>query len=1350
MKPNSELVGVEHSSPENVSNPRGGESDEQSFSVVAVGASAGGLPALEEFFANLPLDVRAAFVVIQHLSPDFESKMDQLLGRQTDLPIVTVEDGVTVEPGKIYLSPPNSDMMMRAGRIFLTERDRSDVFRLPIDHFFRSMAQDVGPRCIGVVLSGTGSDGSRGVGEIHQVGGLVAAQSRETARFDGMPHSAAETGVVDLILRPSEIAEALSDYIGQFTDGSPFFEEPKVGESAVEMIVALLKQHGKVDFSDYKQTTVGRRIWRRVALGRHGGLENYLRILQTNPEELENLYRDLLIGVTRFFRDVESFEFLRSEVIPDMVRNAGSEGIRIWTPACSTGEEVYSIGMLILEEMANQNREVLPVKLFATDVDEVALRVANSALYPKEALLELSEARREKFFRPDSSGNFRVATFLREKVVFARHDVLNDPPFTSLDLVSCRNLLIYLRPPAQDKALTLFHFGLKRDGILFLGSSETPTASIADEFAKVSTKHRLFRKRRNVRLAPNPQRYLDRAPRAPRPERPVRSMSDSRLLAVYESLIGRHVPPSLLVDESYRVVHAFAGAEEIVRFPGGRMSTNILELVHPDLKMAIAGALRHAAQDGEDACYSGVRVAGEHDGLYEVSAQPVTVARDTHFLVTVERMNREMEARPDIERDDDVSQEYIDSIESELRYTRQNLQATVEELETSTEELQATNEELVASNEELQSTNEELHSVNEELYTVNSEYQQKIDELTQVTEDLDNLFGSIDIGVVFLDADLRIRKFTPQMADAFNLLPRDVGRRLDNFAHKIQHTNILADIEEVRESDEPIQKEVTDEEGNQHFLRVLPYRAETGETTGVLITLIDINALKKAEADASRLSDIVEQSHDAIVALNLEGQVLSWNQGASNLYGVEEEEALGESFWDVVAPLESRATQRIIELAKQGQRSIDVEAAFTRPDGRQVVASQSVSPLSDSDGELIGIATIARDITERRLAREAVERSVEHRDLFLAILSHELRNPLMALMTASRLFLDDNSPESDRTQAAEVVRRQTVHMARLLDDLLDVSRMRRDKIEMRREVIDLRDTVSDVLDEVSERATAAGIDFQVKVSDHPIPVLADRTRLKQVEANLLTNAFKHTPAGGRVVFTVDVDDGEAFVRVEDNGDGIAPELIEQIFDPFVQGEEPSDNKDGTGLGLGLALVDSIVRAHEGQVTATSDGPGKGSVFEVRFPIKAGRQISREIDMSVVDDGANDERHHRVLLVEDQDDNREILELALRTYGLDVSSVRTGTEALREIEEGDYTVGLVDIGLPDMSGLDVARKARQNGGAELLLLAVTGHGRQKDREEIMGAGFDLHLVKPVDVAQLVDAIRDGGRYTKAES
>jgi two-component system CheB/CheR fusion protein len=1317
--------------------------------VVGIGASAGGLEPLEQFFQAMPLDSGMAFIVQQHLSPDFESRMDELLGRQTSIPIRPVVDGVAIEPNSIYLVPAKSDVMVSGGRLLLTDKDPERGFSLPIDRLFRSLAQDLGARAIGVILSGTGSDGSRGARDIRNAGGFVLCQTEDSAAFDGMPRSAREAGVVDRSLPPSAMPEALIQYVTEreaqrLAVAAPASLAPDRG---LERVFRLLKTEHGIDFTHYKPSTVQRRLERRMQLTAVSDLEQYGEQLASDPGELNALYCDLLIGVTRFFRDPDAFRHLERNVIPTILeRTEPNHDIRVWVAGCATGEEAYSIAILFHEQLQAAGR-ALNVKVFATDVHANSLEVASSGRYPVEALGEMSDARRARYFNT-SGERVQVTSELRQMLVFARHNAMSDAPFTRLDLITCRNLLIYLQPQAQSKVLSLFHFGLKQSGCLFLGPSETP-ADLSDEFDAIDKHWRIYRKRRDVKLPSELRLPLTTRPLTTRPravsQRWTKGLPDAQLLNTYDSLLARFMPPALLVDENFDLLHAFGGAERFARLRSGRPSTNILELVDEDLKTSLSGALSQAERMQQPVRYSGVTLRTEQgEELHRLVVEPFHDARSnrTHFLVRLESLGGSPREEHGVDGELDIrklSREYIGSLEDELRFTKENLQATIEELETSNEELQATNEELVASNEELQSTNEELHSVNEELYTVNSEHQRKIFELTEITDDLDNLLQSTDIGVVFLDEQLQIRKFTAKMASILRLLPQDVGRHFESFASGLEHPRLMEDIQRVLETRAPIEREVPTRKSSLCFLRILPYQSG-GAGGGVVLTVIDVGTLKRSEANVRRLSAIVESSGDAILGKNLDGIITSWNRGAQQLYGYTSEEAIGQHVRLIAPQDREHEITDIMACVRRGEPVPPFETVRRRKDGTLVDVSLGVSPIRDEYDVVVGASAIGRDITQKKRAEEQVRRTVRQRDQFLAMLSHELRNPLAAMLNAARVLDEPDMEERVRTQSYGIMQRQARHMARLLDDLLDVSRMRQDKIEMRKESIDLRSTVQNVLDAVAPVMRDAGVQLDTQVDEQPLRVNADPTRIVQLQVNLLVNAAKYTPSGRRVHFSMYREGHDAVVRVKDEGLGIAPDMLEEIFEPFVQCGHTADRAN-QGMGLGLALVRSITKAHAGTVTAHSPGVDRGSEFVVRIPLQvACAPVVRSERPAKVGNGAR----KRVVVIEDVDDSRELIQIMLERKGFEVFTYGTGSDGLAGIREKQPDVAVVDIGLPDISGYEVAAALQaDDGGHRPYLIALTGYGQQNDRERVFQAGFDRHLVKPLEMDVLMRLLSTGG-------
>ena len=839
--------------------------------VVGLGASAGGLEALEQFFSNMPSDTGMAFVVVQHLSPDFKSLMDELLARHTTMKIHRVENGMVVQPNGIYLIPPKKNMILSEGKLLLTEQDPSGGLNLPIDIFFRSLAQDTGKHAVAVVLSGTGSDGSRGLQDVHESGGLIAVQSVESAGFDGMPRNAIGTGMAQIIASAQAIPEAIIQYlddpdsIGVDDDE----DEPVVPGGELAAIFSLFRGRYGVDFTLYREATIQRRIERRMQMIRIRRLIDYVEILRNDPHELEQLYRDLLVEVTQFFRDPQAFDRLRDDVIPNLLNDVSAprQEIRVWVAGCATGEEAYSLAML-LDDCAME-RDMSPIiKVFATDVHRTSLEIASTGVFSASSVENVPVKLRNRYFTKSNS-LYHVNQELRQMVIFAPHNIASDPPFTRIDLISCRNVLIYIRPEVQERVLSLFHFGLKVGGYLLLGSSET-VGDLSKEFQTVDQHWRIFKKLRDVRL-----RQATTIPLAPALSGVVQSKpsltatligpDNSVDTSFFEDVIDRYVPPSFVVNRLYELVHSFGDANKVLTQPKGRPTLEVLKMVDGDLKMALSTALHRSSRENDRVILQGVRVPLDgKEVTMQVSVEPCSKKAQELFLVSLEELKDAPIQKPgtDIEQfraDDHAAQRIVD-LERELEFKKETLQTTVEELESSNEELQSTNEELVASNEELQSTNEELHSVNEELYTVNAEHQRKIEELTCLTADMENLIRATDIGTIFLDRDLCIRRFTPAITAAFNILEQDIGRPIDQFAYRFDNPGWAKMARQVIEDGNPIELQLQmPGTTNTYLKRIRPYRDLDGKINGVVITFTDISAIAQSREKEERRREHLEQ-----------------------------------------------------------------------------------------------------------------------------------------------------------------------------------------------------------------------------------------------------------------------------------------------------------------------------------------------------------------------------------------------------------------------------------------------------------------------------------------------------------
>ena len=1320
--------------------------------VVGIGASAGGLEALEQFFDHVPPDSGMAFVVVQHLSPDFKSLMDEILARRTKLPIRLVEDGVQVEANNVYLIPPRKQMIIAAGQLLLREKDRDHDLSLPIDVFFRSLAQDCGERGIAVVLSGGGSDGSRGIMAVHEAGGLVLVQDLDSAQFDGMPKTARDAGVANHVLPPAQMPRVIVEHTKRVKSVDPPREREEDGMSAV---YRMLEKEFGIDFTHYKPSTVTRRIERRLALARVDDIDAYVARLKAERDELNILYRDLLIGVTRFFRNDEAFRILEEQVLPELLATRDRTAtLRLWVAGCATGEEVYSIAIVLHELMQRMGER--PVKIFATDVHPASIESATRGLYEAAALGSVSPERLERYFTPRGRC-YQVAPELRQMVVFATHNVIKDAPFTRVDLVSCRNMLIYLLPAVQQKVLNLFHFALNRGGTLLLGPSESPGALISD-FETVDKRWRVYKKLGDGARAELPGsqgRPFSSPPSAatllPRPGRGAALSRERPLLGTYEAVLEQCMPSSLLVSEHGELLHVFGGADRFLKLRGGRQSLEVLHMVHSDLRTVLFGALARSIRQADPIVFRGVRTTDEPDGLHTVTLRRIESrgAVAPCVLVSFEPLKAaptsavEPERKPD---PGDASRDQLASLEQELTYTKENLLAATEQLETSNEELQATNEELLASNEELQSTNEELQSVNEELYSVNAEYQRKIADLTELGNDMDNLLSSTEVGTIFLDRQLRIRKFTPQVADSFDLMPQDIGRPLAAFSHNIDYPDLVDDVKRVLESGAPIEREVKLAHGQPSFVRILPYRAK-GIVDGVVLTMIDVSGLRAAEDalfhERYLLNSLLASVPDAIYFKDARGRFIRANRQMAHRLGLEDpRDAVGKTGFELPRPdVALPVHQQDEQVLKSGQAQhyrLEMRAVG---DGATEWDLVTRLPLRDPSNDVVGIIGIFRNVTEQKRAELAIEEGVNRRDQFLAMLSHELRNPLGAVVSATALLRAGRADAEKQQKLLHILERQSQHMARLLDDLLEVSRVTQDKIELHRSTVDLTVVTRDTIDAVRATLEERGLEFSAQLEPGPLYVDGDAVRLQQIGANLLQNAAKYTQRGGHVWLNLRREDDQVVLSVRDDGMGIQPDMLHNVFELFVQNKRTLERADG-GLGVGLTLVRGLVTKHGGTVSAYSDGEGKGSEFVVRLPlVDAVPESEPARKLRTVAEPA---RKLRVVIVEDNEDSRGLLCELLEVAGFQCHTADDGLSGLALLEEAVPDMALVDIGLPGIDGLELARRARAKDKLQhTILIALTGYGQREDRDKVYAAGFDRHIVKPVDPALLVGLLNELG-------
>ena len=1340
--------------------------------IVGIGASAGGLESLELLFQNIPSVSGMAFVVIQHLSPDFKSMMSELLARDTSMRILVAEDGMRVEADAIYLMPPKKLMIIADGRLHLTDKDLSAGLNLPIDHFLESLARESTRSSIAVILSGSGSDGTHGITEVSRHGGLVISESLHTAKFDGMPASAQATELVDLVLTPTEIGSVLMSYCddpSSLPRGKIERLEKDKSLKGIDAIIELFRSVYDLDFSSYRDSTVMRRIRRRLAMSPVESFDQYAELLQNNADELHALYCDLLIGVTQFFRDPETFDFLSRKVFPSIIsKHDETNEVRVWIAGCATGEEAYSIAIAIQEAMKSSGVR-RPLKMFATDVHKRSIDFASRGIYRAEILKDMPNELLKRYFTPRTDG-YQICSEIRQMIVFAPHNVLRDAPFTDLDFVSCRNMLIYLRTAAQRRAISLFHYGLKVGGVLLLGGSES-TGQLSSEFDVISERFRIYNKNRDIRLTHNlrsPLTSTDSILRdsVPSVDTPSSQPPARRSARMQDELLNRFMPPSILIDASRSVIDTFGGAEQLLRFPSRQPSFDLLDLVGREVRTTLAGAIARAIKDQTKVQFGTLKLKSDDDTQnYHVTVDPIAGhADDVCYLVTFdpfsadERMrwnpdsNVQVQPNERITSSDDqaleIYRDQVRQLEEDLRYSRENLQATVEEMETSNEELQATNEELIASNEELQSTNEELHSLNEELYSVNSEHQRKIEELAVLNRDMNHLLENTDVATVFLDQDLKIRRFTSRVGEVFELIDEDIGRSIHVFGSKLKLDNLMVRLQEVLEKGDAYEREVRSPDGTSYLMRLLPYWIRD-RVQGVVMMWVNVSSLEVLRGRLRWLSAIVESTNDAIVGQDLNGGITSWNRGAENLYGYSAKEIIGKSM-KVLVPKERHDEvpnyrNRILE----GETVLSTDTIRLHRDGKPIDVQLTVSPVFSADKKVIGISKIARDIGDRIALEHKIRNQVQQRERFLAILSHELRNPLNAVSNATALLSDQRATESVKSSAIATVGRQVDMINHLLADLLDVARIAENRIVLQFQPLDLRELVEPVEEIVESELVRHQCTLEFETPEMPLMVSGDRTRLIQVQVNLIHNAAKYSESDRPIRVRMEETDDQIHLSVTDEGKGIPKEKLESIFEPFSQLAQSRERVDG-GLGVGLTLARSLIELHGGKIVANSDGEGLGTVFDLWLPkLKTNQAAVPSVDEdSKQSDPKNDVQNLelrktpnsnpplRVCIVEDMEDSRKMLKTLFELDGHDVMTAADGKEAIELMTSHRFDFALVDIGLPDMSGYDVVRRVRKTVSKDdLSLIALTGYGQPSDIHKAMEAGFDEHIVKPIDIQNL---------------
>lgn len=1187
--------------------------------IIAVGASAGGLEALKAFFQNISKEDNNSYIIIQHLSPDYKSMMGELLEKSTHLKIEQIKNNMEVLPGRIYLIPPVNNLVFENGYLHLLKKSRDQKLNLPIDLFLKSFAEYQKEKAIAVILTGTGSDGTRGIRAIKENDGMVMVQDPHQAKFDGMPQSAIQTGLVDYVLKVEEMGGELKNYINapvvlHFTEDNIEYDEHTLSK-----ILHLVNEKTGLDFREYKNSTLARRVARRVNVCKCSSLVEYFNLLESTPEEIPVLYREFLIGVTKFFRDSRVWEVLRNDVIPKMIKGKNEgEVLKIWDVGCSTGEEAYSLGMYINEEMERQDKN-LEVKIFATDISQTHLDIGSQGIYSESIVADVAPHLLQKYFFSRNEG-YQVVEKIRRMVIFSKHNVIKNPPFSNMDMVLCRNLLIYFQPSIQRKALNVLHYGLKENGYLVLGTSES-IQTHSEFFEDVSRKWKIYRniyprKRLNTEtLHSSSSRLLENKSRS-RPTEVKYSSTPTKQKFVNElseAILEQFGGASVFVDSELNILQAIGEFRKYANLPVNGFSVNLADMLGPDLKHIVQSSVRKSEKENVKTFYKDA--VYEHQGktksldLIVKPIQQYNLDNEVNYVITFIEKEVNLKDVREVEKVTLTSRtkEYIAELEEELKKTKEQLQNSLEEIETSNEELQAANEELLASNEELQSTNEELQSVNEEINTVNAENVQKMDDLAVLNADMNNLLDSIDIGTIFLDSSLRIRKFTPAIKKHFSLIGSDIGRPIDNFTtnfgtHK-GRKGLVDRCKKVIKTGKKIERRIVSKEGRNYLQRISPFLNSAQSTEGVVITFVDIETLQKAQeqlkASEKRFKSFYEEDPVLHISVDPYSSIIVHcnHKAVEKLEYSSKDELIGRPIFELY---EDEAQLKAVKLNKifqqQGELS-NVEQEMITKTGKKLPIILNSTVERDEDGKVITNRFTCVDISElkeaqERLKRKKVDLERANKDLeqFVSICSHDLQEPLATIKFGSDVLGKIYSEKLDAKgkEYISYIDEASDRLSNQIKALLEHSKIGRNT---EKTVVNTKELVEVVKYDLGKRIK----ETSAKVYVGALPkIKAYEVELRLLFQNLISNAIKYAAKDRNPEIRISAfPDKDYWVfSIMDNGIGISEEDQKNIFTIF--NRVPTQEKM-EGTGVGLAHAEKIVLLHEGSIWVDSQ-KGVGSTF----------------------------------------------------------------------------------------------------------------------------------------------------------
>lgn len=1169
--------------------------------IIAIGASAGGMEEINSFFDHTPLD-GVSYIIVQHLSPDFKSRMVELLAKHSKLIVEQAENGMKVMCNQVYLIPSDKFMTIRKGHLYLTNKKNIKGPHLTINKFFISLAIDYGKKAIGIILSGLGTDGTEGIKAIRNAGGMVIARNPETTEFGSMPSHAIATGLVDFVLEPAQMPGAIEDYIKH--EGA-LVAESEDDEKDLAAIVDLIKERSALDFSDYKQATILRRTKRRASQSNFTNLGKYLEFLKVSPEEVEALSKEFLISVTAFFRDKDAFEFIQTDVLPKILEQLmPDEELKMWIAGCATGEEAYSMAILIAEQLTGKFADII-VKIFATDIDSAALAHAGKGIYNAGISKNISPERLEKYFVQEED-NYRVSPVIRKMLIFAQHDLVKNPPYCNMHLISCRNLLIYMAPVLQKKVFAMLLFGLKKDGYLFLGSSENPMP-ILKNLEVVQKKWKIYKNletKRGISFdAFSLPDLLDtkRAPSRFKQENATKNSDYAVAEAMHKSAAGKLDYFIVCIDENNQVVRSYGDTTKYLLQK--HFTSNLEELLPKPLAVAFNTLSRRVLKSHKDAAANGVMIKrGRLIIAVSLSVSALTVKGEGNLLLVT--FNEDKSARIQKDKDNAYDEkiyldQYVVNMEEELKDLKDKLNSSNEKLDAYNENMQSFNEELISANEEMQSTNEEMQSVNEELHTINADYQLKNKELLEINDDLNNYFRSNINGQLFIDNELRLMKFSPGTVKQINLQESDIGRPLSNISTNIKFETIIADIKKVLAEGNVITKEIETNNGKWYQIMTMPYVQQADQKrNGAIVTFNDITELKNTqlELDISNkmLGIAIDSAAMGIWSINAQTREFIPSTRLKELFGFNADEKM--TYESAIAQIDNKYQPLVtnaVETAINEGEVFDIEYPLKGfHDGKLRWVRANGNLTHDKDGKPGYFAGVMHDITGHK------QDEIRKND-FIAMVSHELRTPLTSIHGYIQLLTSRAKKDGDTFSAVKLDRVdfQVRKMTTLISGFLNASSFEAGKIYLNKEEFEMNALLNEVIEEVSVVNVNQNI---VLLPCQPLSVKADRDKIGQVINNFLTNAIKYSSVGNNIVVACKKLKDTVEVSVKDDGIGIKAQDQGKLFDRYYRIENKY-TQNISGFGLGLYLSGEIIKQHNGKVWVQSE-LGKGSTFYFSLPV----------------------------------------------------------------------------------------------------------------------------------------------------